>query len=70
MFFQNLTNGNATVGPHKVDIGLRNGSHSDLVIGSGEEGRKRADKYHSAVSSSAANCHSHLQQQSVNENTP
>lgn len=57
-----LTNGDPTVGAHQVDISLGDGSHTDLVIGSGEESSKCAGKSNSAVTGGTANGNSHLQQ--------
>lgn len=58
-----LTDGDSAVGADQVHIGLGDGSHTDLVIASGEEGGKRAGKCNRAVPGGAANGHSHLQQQ-------
>lgn len=56
----NFTNGDAAVRPHQVDIGLRNGSHTDLIIGSGEERCKGAGKCNSAITRSTADSNSYL----------
>lgn len=60
-FSRRLTDGDAAVGPYQVDIWLGDGSHTDLVIGSGEKGSKRAGKHNRAVSGGTANGHTHLQ---------
>ena len=49
------------MGAHQVDIGLRDGTHADLIVRSGEEGCKRAGKRHRAVSGGAADGHTDLQ---------
>lgn len=51
------------MGPYQVDIRLGDCSHTDLVIGSGEEGSKRAGERNRAVTGGTANGHSYLQQQ-------
>lgn len=57
-----LTNGDPAVGAHQVDIRLGDGSHTDLVIGSGEESSERAGKSNGTVTGGAADGDSHLQQ--------
>lgn len=59
-----LTDGDAAVRAHQVDVGLGDGRHADLVVGSGEEGSERAGERHRAVTCSAANGDAHLQQRS------
>lgn len=58
-----LTDGDSAVRPHQVDIGLGDGSHTDLVIGSGEEGGERAGKRNCAVTGGTANSNSDLSEQ-------
>ena len=53
------------MGPHQVDICLGDGSHTDLVVGSGEEGSERAGKRYRAVAGGTADGHAHLQQQAT-----
>lgn len=57
-----LTNGDPTVGTHQVDIRLGDGSHTDLVIGSGEESSECAGKSNGTVTGGAADGNSYLQQ--------
>lgn len=51
------------MGPHQVDISLGDGSHTDLVIGSGQESSKCAGKSNGTVTGGAADGNSYLQQQ-------
>lgn len=51
------------MGAHQVDVGLGDGSHADLVIGSGEESSKCAGKSHGALTGGAADGNSDLRQQ-------
>lgn len=55
-----LTDGDATVRPGQVDVRLRDGGHSDVVVGPGQEGSEGAGKRHCAVSRGTANRHAHL----------
>lgn len=50
------------MGPDQVDICLGHGTHTDLVIGSGEKGGKCAGKCNRTVTGGAAHGHSNLQQ--------
>lgn len=50
------------MGAHQVDIGLGDGSHTDLVIGSGQESSECAGKSNSSVTGGAADGNSHLRQ--------
>ena len=54
------TNGDSTVGAHQVNVGLGDGSHADLVVGSGEEGCERAGEGDGAVAAGTADGHAHL----------
>lgn len=55
------TDGYATVWPHQVNVGLGDGSHTDLVIGSGQERGKRAGECDRAIACGTANGNTDLQ---------
>lgn len=50
------------MGAHQVDIRLGDGTHADLVIGSGEESSKCAGKGNGTITGGAADGNSYLQQ--------
>ena len=43
----------------KVDIGLRDGAHTDLIVGTRQEASEPANEGHRTVTSTAADSHSH-----------
>ena len=49
-----------TVGPNKIDVGLRDGSHPDLIKCSGKKGSEGASKSHGATTGDTSQCHAHL----------
>lgn len=53
------------MGAHQVDVGLGDGSHTNLVVGSGEERSKSAGKCNGAVTGGAADGNSYLQGRSA-----
>lgn len=53
-----LTDRDPAMGAYKVDIGLGDGTHPDLVISSAEEASKGADKCHSTISAGCSDGHS------------
>ena len=54
-----LTDGAASVGPDKVDLGLGDGPHADLVEGPSEEGGKGAAEDDVAVPAGQPDAHAH-----------
>lgn len=58
--WEELTDGNATVGAAEVDVALGDGGHAELVVGSGEECGEGAGEHHVTVAHSAADRHAHL----------
>ncbi len=46
------------MGTDKVDIGLWESSHTNLVVGSAEESRKGTGEGHSTIPCSTSHCHS------------
>lgn len=49
------------MGPHQVNVGLGDGSHTDLVIGSGQERGKGAGECDCAIARGTANGNADLQ---------
>ena len=45
--------------PHQVDVGLWDGSHTDLIISTAEERSKRAGKYNVAIPAGSSDAHTH-----------
>lgn len=56
-----LTNGYTTVRSTKINVALRNGCHTYLIISPGEKCGKGASKDNVSVTGGAANCNAHLQ---------
>lgn len=56
-----VTDGDATVRSYEVDVRLRDGSHTNLIIGSGEECGECAGKCNHTVTGGTADGHAHLQ---------
>lgn len=57
------------MGPNKVDVGFRDGSHPDLIKCSGQEGSEGANESNSATTGGTSQRHAHLQQKDDNQNT-
>lgn len=60
MALRTHTYGHPTVGPNKIDVGLRDGSHPDLIKGSGQKGSEGASKSHGATTGDTSQRHTHL----------
>lgn len=55
------------MGPNKVDVDLRDGSHPDLIKCSGQEGSEGASKSNGPTTGGASQCHAHLQHKDESE---